>query len=125
VSNDTVVVATALAPLGKLRELLALLAALREIRDPIATPIGLRQTIAVLIRLAELAGIEPAWIDRLRTILADPAVFNIVLAIVQYVFGLVETDEVSARGQVEILAEAEFAEWLPIAIQVIGLARQL
>jgi hypothetical protein len=111
--------------LGRLRELLLLFATLRRIRDPITTAEGLRQTIEVVVQLADLVGIDPAWTDRLRSILADPAVLRIVLAIVQYVLGLVESDDPATSAALPMPALEDVALWLPTAIQVIGLARKL
>ena len=54
-------VSLALPVLGftsKLRELLDLLAALREIREPLTSPAGLRASLELLLRLAEFAGPE-------------------------------------------------------------------
>lgn len=124
----------AIGRLTTLRDLLALLAALRELREPVTSPAGLRQSIALLLRLAELIGIEPAWIERLRRILEDPGAFNIVLAVVQYALGLASRDSSSGGvvrlagcdgdEGVEVTAEA-LAEWLPPVIQIVGLLRQI
>jgi len=122
----------AIVRLGTLRDLLALLAALRDLREPVTSPAGLRQSIALLLRLAELVGVEPAWIERLRKILDDPGAFNIVLAVVQYALGLAAREAAgtvrlagceSDEG-VEVTAEA-LAEWLPPVIQIVGLLRQI
>jgi hypothetical protein len=75
----------------KLRELLDLLAALRDIRDPLASPEGLHASLELLFRFAEFAGIDRAWTDRIRTILDDPRIFDIILAIVRYMDGLTAT----------------------------------
>ena len=98
---------TAAAFLGinsKLRELLALLEALGAIRDPLHTPEGLRASLELLLRIAEFVGVDPDWTDRVRTILDDPRVFDIVLAVVRYLDGLVDGEQ-SAR----LLAENESA----------------
>ena len=122
----------AIVRLTTLRDLLALLAALRDLREPVTSPAGLRQSISLLLRLAELVGIEPAWIERLRTILDDPGAFNIVLAVVQYALGLAAREAAgvvrlagceSDEG-IEVTAEA-LAEWLPPVIQIVGLLRQI
>ncbi|MGE0610278.1 MAG: hypothetical protein AB7O62_24525 [Pirellulales bacterium] len=116
---------------NKIRELLALLAGLREIRDPLVSEPGLRQSLELLLRLAEMVGVDPAWTARLRRILAEPGIFAIVLAIVQYALGTPAertTDDTirmaAANGAVELHA-ADFADWLPLVIQLIHLLREL
>ena len=117
--------------LAKLRDLLALLALFREITDPITSPQGLRQALAVLIRFAEMLGIDDAWLDRVRSIVLDDAVFNIVLAIVQYLAGVAtrnEAGEVHALGEAgqEIVIDAQsFLEWLPLVVQLLALLGQM
>jgi hypothetical protein len=86
---------TAALPLNtKFRELLDLLAALRDIREPLTTPEGLRASLELLLRLAEFTGVDRSWTDRVRTILDDPRAFDIVLAIVRYLQGLIATEEI-------------------------------
>ena len=77
---------TAAAFLGintKLRELFALLEALRAIREPLSTPEGLRASLELVFRIAEFVGVDRTWTDRVRTILDNPRVFDIVLAVVR------------------------------------------
>jgi hypothetical protein len=125
---------TATAFLGlnnKLRELLGLLEALRAIREPLSTPDGLRASLELLLRLAEFVGVDPSWTTRVRTILDDPRVFDIALAVVRYLDGLVD-GEISARYLAEKEATAatafearDFVEWFPLVLQIIALVREL
>ena len=122
---------TAFPRWSKIRELLALLAELRDIAEPLTSAAGLRQSLELLLRLAEMVGVDPAWTDKLRAILDEPGVFAIVLAIVQYALGVAAaraTDEAvhmaAANGDVQLHA-ADFAAWLPLVIQVIHLLREL
>jgi hypothetical protein len=121
----------------KLRELLDLLAALRDIRDPLTSAEGLRASLELLLRLAEFAGVDRAWTDRVRTILDDPHAFDIVLAIVRYVHGLMDTEQVvrsiadydAASGQClaaeSDVAAQDFVDWLPLILEIIALLREL
>jgi hypothetical protein len=113
--------------LSRLRDLLALLMAVQQMREPISSPAGLRQAIELLARLAELLGIDPAWIERLRAILSDEHVFNIVLAIVQYLlFVLWDDDEVSVLDFSTCEVDAQsFADWFPLVVDLLTLWRIL
>ena len=83
--------ATALSINTKLRELLDILPALRDIRDPLASPEGLRASLELFLRLAEFAGVDRAWTDRIGSNLDDPRTFDVILAIVRYIDGLFAT----------------------------------
>ncbi len=115
----------------QIRELLSLLAELREIREPLTSEVSLRQSLHLLLRLGEMVGVDPIWTGKLRAILDEPGVFAIVLAIVQYALGAPAqrtTDGAiymaAANGEV-VLQAADFARWLPLVIQLIQLLREL
>ena len=118
--------------LAKLRELLDLLAALRQISWPIATADDLRRAVALLVRLGQLVGLDPAWTARLQSILDNPDVFDIVLAIARYLsrqFAIdAANDGVFALGDDPVTLDIDaqsFAAWLPIVLQILNLLRQL
>ncbi len=118
---------TALSFNSKLRELLDLLAALRDIRDPLTSPEGLRASLEPLFRLAEFAGVERAWTDRVRNVLDDPRAFDIVLAIVRYLHGLMDTEQVVqsiAEHNATDVAAQDFLDWLPLILEIIALLRE-
>jgi hypothetical protein len=121
---------------NKLRELLDLLAALRAIREPLTSPEGLRASLELLLRLAEFAGVDRAWTDRIRRILDDQRAFEIVLAIVRYLHGLIATEEIvrsiaqyntSAHDAVSTadIAAQDFLDWLPLILEIIAFLREL
>lgn len=124
------------APFDRVKEILRLINLLRETDQPLTTADGLRQTIAVVLQFAELAGLDQAWLDRLRAIAEDPTSFNLLLAIVQYVDSLMDRDQhqvafgVNARqqralSQQQALAAAhEFSDWLPVIVQLVVLLRR-
>jgi hypothetical protein len=113
-----------------------LLAALRDIRDPLTSPEGLRASLELLLRLAEFVGVDRAWTGRIRTILDDPRVFDIVLAIVRYLQGLMETEQViqliAENDTADVqrlaaetdLAAQDFLDWLPLILEIIALLRE-
>jgi hypothetical protein len=119
---------------SKFRELLDLLAAFRDIREPLTSPEGLRASLELLLRLAEFAGIDRAWTDRVRAILDDARTFDIVLSIVRYLHGLIATDQImqtlgeyyAADNQSNgDLAAQDFVDWLPLILEIISLLREL
>jgi hypothetical protein len=132
-----------LAATSKLRELLDLLADLRAIREPLTTPEGLRASLELLLRLAEFTGIDRTWTDRVRSVLDDPRAFDVVLAVVRYLHGLVAPDDVArliaqrdaaandAVAMTKLLtpdadvAAQAFIDWLPLVFELVALLREL
>ena len=118
--------------LAKLRELLDLVALLHRIEWPIQTADDLRAAIAIVVRLGQLVGIDPQWTARLQSILDNPAVFDIVLAIARFLSSQMAANEaadgVNATSDTPWILEIEpqsFAAWLPIVLQILDLIRQL
>jgi hypothetical protein len=118
--------------LAKLRELLDLLAAVRQISWPIETADDLRRAVALLVRLGQLVGLDPSWSARLQSILDNPAVFDIVLVIARYLSSQLATDAASdaifplSDDPVVLDIDAQsLAAWLPIVLQILDLLRQL
>jgi hypothetical protein len=119
----------------KLREFLRLLAALASISEPITTPDGLRKALTVILQVAQFLGLDQAFIDRVRTILADEHVFQIVLSIVQYLAGVLQLNRSqrdtrirfeAVDGSVGTIIEAQdFIEWLPFVLQLVDLIQRI
>ena len=105
------------ARLGRLWEIVELVAELRGVREPLTTETGLRQTVAVLLRLAELMGLDAELVERLRRIAGDEQVLGIVLAVLRYVL---PRERVAAAGEsIELQVEAAgLIEWLPWAWEI-------
>lgn len=118
-------------PWGSLRRLLELIGELRAIGEPLTEPDGLRGAVELMLKLAELIGLDEAWRARLRQILDDPATFALVLAIVQYVSGRVmgaegRTDGLAADEARVLTVDARgFVEWLPVILELLELLRRL
>ncbi|MDZ4820123.1 MAG: hypothetical protein SGJ20_14240 [Planctomycetota bacterium] len=130
---------------SKLHELLELLAALRALDQPLQTAAGLRAGLELLLRLAEFVGLDRTWSDRVREILTNPRVFDVVLALVRYFGALVSLpgDATAAqfdastpgRRPVSTLAGADevvetidaqaLVDWLPVVLQIIELWKRL
>jgi hypothetical protein len=139
--------------LRRLGVLLVLFAALRRVRGPIAIAAtagppcqaaatagrpcqaaeGLRHSIEVVVRLADLVGIDPPCTDRPRSIPADRTVLPIVLAAAvlrtvqasfQYVLGLIDSDDPAASASLPMSVAENAVLALPTAIQVIALPRR-
>jgi len=125
--------AVELRGLDRLRDLLRLISELRAVGD-ITTPDGLRRAIELVLNFAVLLGLEESFVERLRRILEDERVFELALAIVRYLAGLVEFNGVTSEGRLQLAAVGEapievetrgFIEWLPLILQVIELIRRL
>jgi hypothetical protein len=120
---------------AKIREFIDLIAAIRGLTDPISTAAGLRTAIELVVRFAELIGIDPGWTNRLREALDDEGIFRVVLAVVQYALGLMDGQlDGDGDGTTVVLASEEgtcvvttqsFLSWLPIVLQLIQLIRGL
>ena len=122
-----------LSRFSTIRDILSLIEDIRNITDPINSAEGLRQSIGLLIHLASLVGIDSRWTDRLRSVLDNEGVFDIVFAIVRYTSGIAsrETDGDSIRVLLtddgpEVVVDAQsFVDWLPIVTQIVSLLRQI
>lgn len=123
-------------PLGswsRLRELLQAIADLQDLNAALTTPDGFRRAVELVLRLGELLGLDAAWLDRLRPILTDDGVLQIVLAVWQFVLGArheVDADE-AVRCRVNgvdapvVVTQQSLADWLPIVVQLISLLRMV
>ncbi|MCA9103051.1 MAG: hypothetical protein KDA63_17965 [Planctomycetales bacterium] len=123
------------ARFDKIREVIDLIAAIGNLTDPISSEPGLRTAIELVVRFAELIGIDPSWTARLRDALDDEGVFYIVLAVVRFALGLMDTKvDFEGEGATVVLASEDgscvlttqsFLSWLPIVLQLIQLIRGL
>jgi hypothetical protein len=116
-------------PLFRLRDLLDLLTAVHQLREPLTTEPGLRAALELLAALAEMLGIGSEWIDRVEMALENQHVFEIVLAIVRYVSSLIDDaaiDELQFVVAEECLFDAQsFSQWLPLVLELLSLWREL
>lgn len=115
-----------------IRDILDLIRRIGDIGEPITTPEGLGKAIEILLRFAELVGIDPEWTDKLRTIVKDENVFLIVLAIVRFVLGMPsrqaapnEFHVLMHDGGTLVVDAQSFLQWLPVVLQIISLIRQI
>lgn len=115
---------------AKIRDLLRLVAVLRGDVPPLTEPEGLRQALEVILKLGELGGLDAEWLVRVRSIVENPTVFQLVLSLTRFVCGLLDGDD---EGEAEPQAFAALATveaqsvlvWLPLVIQLVGLWRQI
>ena len=108
--------------LGRLNRLGARLKLLRELNVSLSTPDGLRRAVELLLDLALLVGADPLWIDQLRKILGDERVFQLVQNILRFLAG--RGDDVRPSALTDLDAR-RWLDWLPVALQIIALVRQL
>jgi hypothetical protein len=116
--------------LGLMRDVLELIARIRQIQAPITSPDGLRQTIELILHCAELLGVSGELTDRLRQMLADENVFQIVLSIMRFLLGMAsgETADSKPRASFDVgntirIEPQDLLSWLPIVVEIINLIR--
>lgn len=118
--------------LGTLSELLDLLAKLSKLSAPLNTPDGLRGAIDLLLRLGSLVGLDSDWLDWLRGILEDQAVFNLVLAVLNYALSVIEPpqagsmSDLSHNSGTKLTTQAiPIAVWLSLFAEIAQLLQKL
>jgi hypothetical protein len=123
--------AIAFDSLGALQQVLDLLADIRNLAQPLATAAGLEQALTSLVQLANLLGVSATWTARVQSILADPAVFNVVLLIVQQLLGsdsppgTTGPSPAPAQMQAAAIDEQTLSQWLPFITEIISLIQQI
>ncbi|MBX3411587.1 MAG: hypothetical protein KF708_02625 [Pirellulales bacterium] len=116
---------------GKLRQILDLLAAVRELEGSLTEPAGLRAYVGLVLRFAELFGLEPSWLERLHGVLKNDATFELLLAMVRYASSwLGRADErpgksVRAAEAQAAVEASSLAEWLPFVLWLLETWRRL
>jgi hypothetical protein len=118
---------------ASLRDLLDLLAMLRDFREPLSSPEGLRRAIDLLLKAGESLGVDSALLAKLRSIADDPHVFEIALAVLRYALSFVNqasqsaialdqsSDAIPSDVSVQSLG---LAEWFALLMQLIELLRR-
>jgi hypothetical protein len=116
--------------LSLIRDLLQLIGRMRQITDPVTSPEGLRQAIELLLSFAELLGLSQEVTQRLRQILDNEIIFQIVLGIVRFLLGEgisnINDGHLHATfgdGSTFVVEAKDFLSWLPIVVQIINLIR--
>ena len=121
---------SAIGDLGIVQQVLALLGDIRNLAQPLASAAGLEQALSSLVQLASLLGVNSAWISRVQSILADPAVFNVVLLIVQQLLdvgsstGTPSPSPAPTQASV-MIDEQTLGQWLPFIAEIISLIQQI
>lgn len=115
---------------GKLRQVLDLLAAVREIEGSLTEREGLRGYVAIVLRFAELLGLESEWIERLRGVLENDASLDLLLALVRFAANWMGRLERNGGGRVHATSPATveaaaLAAWLPLVLWLLETWRQL
>jgi len=132
--NDTITPALNWPRFSAIRELLRLWLQLREIEEPLTSPDGLRETLRVVARLAELVGIDAAIVDRILAVLGDEAAIEVILALLQYALGLIDASS-QPDGELRLvmletdqsvqIAPQALIDWLPFVMTLIDLLREI
>jgi len=115
---------------GRLRQILDLLAAVREIEGSLTERDGLRGYVELVLRFAELFGLESEWIERLRGVLENDASLDLLLALVRFAANWMGRLERNGGGDLHATSSATveaaaLAEWLPLVLWLLETWRQL
>jgi len=112
-----------------LQSLLALLKKLEQLAQPLATADGLRQALEMLVQIGGAAGLNPAWIAQLQSLLSDQNGFNTVLSIIAWLESLLGSGSTTAgvaAAPAELAIDAQtLANWLPIVLQILQLIQSI
>lgn len=114
--------------LTRLRDALDLVAAIREMKDPFGSPEDFRRLLTLVVRLAEQFGLEPSWLERWESLLNDDRLTQVVLAVAQYVLGILNGRErtVSPQSTQPVVVGAQlYAEWLPLVLELLRVVLSL
>lgn len=109
---------------GRMRELLELLGALRDLDAAPTTPEGMRGALALIERLAALAGADAAALDWLRRVAADEALLAIVASIAAYLWRRTATRD-DRTAWAEPLSGPDGVDDLPRLFELIELLAAL
>jgi hypothetical protein len=113
--------------LGTLQQALKLLACIRNLAQPLTSAAGLEQALTSLVQLANLLGVSAAWTARVQSILADPAVFNLVQLMVLQLLGSGSQPATPSPSPAPaaVFNEETLNQWRPLSTEIIGLIRQI
>ncbi len=122
-----------LARFTRIRHTLAVISALRRVRQPFTTPQGLRQSLELLHQLGQSVGMQSRELLWLKKTVEEEEAFQVAWAIVQYLHGLVQQEQYDGQSicltlrdgtQVRVAGQA-FLRWLPSVAQLLSLLRQI
>ncbi|HEY2827643.1 MAG TPA: hypothetical protein VGJ04_08595 [Pirellulales bacterium] len=119
--------------LASLRDLLNLLASLRNLSNPFTSADDLRTAVELLLNFGATLGLDPNWLAWLQSIHDNPQLLAIVLAVGQYLeslFDLVQPpasiSNTSRRGaDVHPAVAIQWTNWLALISQIVQLLEQL
>jgi hypothetical protein len=116
-----------------LRNLLDLLASLRDLSDPFGSPSQLQIALQMLSNLATTLGLDSNWFAWLQAIQNNPQLLSLVLAVGQYLESMIEptptpTPASARRQPVDTTATAlaiDWNAWLSLVEEIAQLLQQL
>lgn len=111
--------------LGRLRDVLELLAGVRELEAPLDSPEQLRRLVALVVRLGSLFGLDDAWLRRWESLLTDDDLVQVVLAIAHYVLNRAANSTADAPLVAQAVDRQSYVEWLPLVVELLRIVRQI
>lgn len=114
--------------LGRLRDVLELLAAVRELDAPLDSPEQFRKLVGLVVRLGGLFGLDDAWLRRWELLLTDDDLVQVVLAIAHYVLNRVSPASEQSSGASFVahsIDRQSYVDWLPLVVELLRIVRQI
>lgn len=115
--------------LAKLRDVLDLVAAVRDLDDPFGSVEQFRKLVDLVMRLGVFFGVDPTWLDRWEAILTDDELVGAVLAVVRYVLSLTTKSATASRATdalpAVVIDRQSYVDWLPLVIELLQIALRL
>jgi hypothetical protein len=115
--------------LTKLRDVLDLVAAVRDLDDPFGSIDQFRKLVELVGRLGAFFGVDQTWLDRWESLLTDDKQAQAVLAVVQYVVSLSAKPTTTIRATDAIPAvvvdRQTYTDWLPLVVEFLQFVLRL
>lgn len=115
--------------LTKLRDVLDLVAAVRDLDDPFGSVEQFRRLVDLVTRLGAFCGVDQTWLDRWEAILTDDELVGAVLAVARYVLSLTTKSTTANRATdalpTVVIDRQSYADWLPLVIELLQLVLRL
>lgn len=115
--------------LTKLRDLLDLVAAVRDLDEPFGSVEQFRRLIDQVTRLGAFFGVDQTWLDRWESLLADDDLVAAVLAVARYVLSLTAKSATASDANdafpAVVIDRQRYADWLPLVVEFLQLVLRL
>ena len=132
--NSAALTPASIASLGKLADLLDLIASMRNLSDPFTSPEALRAALEALARLASTLGVDAEWLAWLRAIDDNAALLDLIVAAGRFVENLLHSAAANTGGasgnhplpgHIVTAQGVPLADWLTLITELIAVVQKL